>query len=198
MCGGWLRPLWEEAAPQGASPRSHRDEAVVAWAGRCPLPGQYFNDYTIITSSNNSLNVYAVHSVVFLSRRVTLTHFGTVLWGRVWERMPGTELRGGGRTSEQREGTAGSDTEGTSFLSGRVSENTEKSALKLERFLDTFTIRKGTFMTTFTLRRVETSDMWTQMIQWIEPQATKSPFSQNQIFWSRLLYWDKRSYRQHC
>lgn len=53
-----------------------------------------------------------------LSSQVTLTHFGTALGGNVWERTPGMELRGGGWTSALREGTAGSDSEGTNFLSG--------------------------------------------------------------------------------
>ena len=61
----------------------------------------------------------------YLSRRGTLTHFGTVLWGSVWERALGTELRGGGWTSALREGTERSDTEGTSFLSGEKTQRNQ-------------------------------------------------------------------------
>lgn len=54
---------------------------------------------------------------------MTLTHFGTALGGNVWERMLETELRGGGWTSVLWEGTAGSDSEGTNFLSGVACES---------------------------------------------------------------------------
>lgn len=58
-----------------------------------------------------------------LNSQVTLTHFGTVLGGNVWDRMLGMELRGGGWTSALWEGTAGSGSEGTNFLSGVTCES---------------------------------------------------------------------------